>query len=298
MNIINLEPDLFINTRPDENCVWANCSSFFNFPGGEVKAKLSTNVVVEDGTPVLILARLNTSDKFFQFAQIIDILRRMDISDIRLYCPYIPYMQDDRVMTTDTAAEYVEGFGLKVFARLLNSLQLKAVYCVDPHSSVTNDAVINNLRILSAIPYVKMAAKAFKPDFLICPDEGAIHRTVKYSKALSIPYINGVKERNPLTGKIVKTYINPASLPLIEGKNVLITDDICLGGATFTSLAKALAEGKPASIGLYITHGLFTNGLPLEGINEIFCSTSMRSFSHISKSFWPFTLNLFDHDNV
>ena len=41
---------------------------------------------------------------------------------------------------------------------------------------------------------------------------------------------------------------------LVEGRNVLIVDDICSRGGTFTHTARALREAGAKDIFLYITH--------------------------------------------
>ena len=66
----------------------------------------------------------------------------------------------------------------------------------------------------------------------------------------------------------------------IEGsvinKRVLIVDDICDGGATFTSLAKVLKNAGAVYIGLHVTHGIFSKGIQVlleAGVDKV-------SFTH------------------
>jgi ribose-phosphate pyrophosphokinase len=44
-------------------------------------------------------------------------------------------------------------------------------------------------------------------------------------------------------------------------KDFLIVDDICDGGRTFIELAKVLRPWTTGKIYLYVTHGIFSNGL-------------------------------------
>jgi len=92
------------------------------------------------------------------------------------------------------------------------------------------------------------------------------------------------------TGKDVgKTIWQPYSattkeLSSINGKTVLIIDDICQGGRTFVELAKALKYEEPnVEIHLFVTHGFFSNGLHdliQAGITKFITTDSVVDQSH------------------
>jgi ribose-phosphate pyrophosphokinase len=46
----------------------------------------------------------------------------------------------------------------------------------------------------------------------------------------------------------------------VNGKTVLIIDDICDGGKTFLELGKKLKELGAKSVLLHVTHGIFSKG--------------------------------------
>jgi ribose-phosphate pyrophosphokinase len=74
----------------------------------------------------------------------------------------------------------------------------------------------------------------------------------RYSGEFDIPYAFGMKKRDWKTGNILGLdLVNPEN---IEGKNVLIVDDICSRGGTFYHSAKALKAAGAKSVSLYITH--------------------------------------------
>jgi ribose-phosphate pyrophosphokinase len=83
------------------------------------------------------------------------------------------------------------------------------------------------------------------------------------------------KKRDPLTGHLsgfeIKNY-NPN--PNADGQDLLIVDDICDGGGTFVGLAKELRKAGAKKVYLYVTHGIFSKGLPLEGIDRVFTTDS------------------------
>lgn len=277
----------------------------FNFPGGEVQTQLLTAVERElsknRDAPIILATRLTSADKIIELGQAADILRRRKYTNINAFIPYIPYMQQDRVMT-DEAAEsaMIESFSLSVFAKILNTFEFNSVFCIDPHSTVTNDNLIKGLRILSNHPYLHKATQGFDiakggfatdVDYLVAPDEGAVKKTLKYSLKLKIPYIISFKQRDPLTGKITGIRLPIEEGEKITGKRVLITDDICVGGMTFIELAKELRKYNPKSIKLFITHGIFTKGTALEGIDKVYCTNSCKTLDD-TESFIQYPLEI------
>ena len=70
------------------------------------------------------------------------------------------------------------------------------------------------------------------------------------------------------------TFIQFPSDTLLSNRRILIVDDICDGGATFVGLAKELRAAGAKKVYLYVTHGIFSKGLPLEGIDKVFTTDS------------------------
>jgi ribose-phosphate pyrophosphokinase len=91
----------------------------------------------------------------------------------------------------------------------------------------------------------------------------------------NVVYCN--KKRDPETGKLDGFSIydydpNPNS----NGTELLIVDDICDGGGTFVGLAKKLREAGAKKVHLFVTHGIFSKGVPLEGIDTIYTTDSFQ----------------------
>lgn len=167
-----------------------------------------------------------------------------------LFMPYIPNARNDRVHGED------EVFTLKYFSHFLNNLGFEKVFVLDPHSHVS-EALISRVcplkqELKGLILHATLSPKIGGPDNLtLCyPDEGAMKR---YTDLVSNPYVFGIKKRDWKTGNILGLDImgDPA---LIEGKNVLIVDDICSKGGTFYHTSKKLKEMGAAKVFLYVTH--------------------------------------------
>lgn len=197
--------------------------------------------------------------ELIRVAQLKDLLDSYGVvSDLSL--PYLPYGRQDKVISNDAT------FALRTFAKLLNSLSFRFVLCTDPHSAVAGD-LINNFKPTYPSGIVLRACKEEKIHMLCYPDYGAL---TKYSKIFpSREFVYGEKIRDQATGQITSYIFNGA----VGGKNILIVDDICDGGATFVLLAKALKAKNAKNIHLYVSHGLFTKGIAIlkdAGISRIY----------------------------
>ena len=98
---------------------------------------------------------------------------------------------------------------------------------------------------------------------VISPDEGAMHRAVYLANNLSVDmgmfykrrdYSQVVDGRNPI---VAHEFLGTS----VEGKTVLIVDDMISSGESILDTARALKERKAGKVILCCTFGLFTNGL-------------------------------------
>lgn len=235
------------------------------FPDGTSQIwQIPEEVLAESLTvrPVVVEWEFESEAEFMHLAQL---KRLLDIecaqSDSRtcLYLPYLPYGRQDKPISNETT------FALRVFAGLLNSLGFYLVEILDPHSDVAIE-VINHCIPKYPRRQLEHVGKVLESHLVCYPDEGA---RSKYTQIYDFPYIAGEKIRDQSTG-----YISHYALtgdP--RNSSVLIIDDICDGGATFTRLADALLDEGAISVDLFVTHGIFSRGLkPLHdaGIGRIF----------------------------
>ena len=164
---------------------------------------------------------------------------------IMLDMPYLPNARMDRVKNTD------EVFTLKWFARFINGMWFDSVRIRDPHSNV-GVALINRAQALGIADIVREVTSKIPDasDLIYCfPDEGA---TKKYSEQIKGEYVFGIKHRDWRTGAISELQLNEGHK--VNGKNVLIVDDICSRGGTFIFMAKALKDAEAKQVYLYVTH--------------------------------------------
>ncbi len=250
-----------------------NKQSYFKFAGGEVHCH------IED-TPFRIIMQDFSMDGFMALAQHVEVLRTLGKPHIDVFYPYLPYARQDRIIDRQ------EPFSLKVFCKLLNSLELNSVWVYDPHSDV-GPALINKCQV---VPQWEIARSAIPQEYLenndivfVSPDAGAYKKLAKLitnDKRIAI----GAKERGT-DGKILRTnvYYNGN----LEGATCFIVDDICDGGRTFIELAKALRENGAKKILLYITHGIFSQGFEelQKHIDHIYTTNTLPTPGDAPKSY-------------
>ncbi|WAX14175.1 hypothetical protein ECO319P1_00016 [Escherichia phage ECO319P1] len=217
------------------------------------------------------------NDMLFDIAQAVDVVRSINSTAvIRLFIPYLPYARQDRRMTKHDA------FSLKVFGNLLNSLKINTIMCFDAHSDVAA-GIIDNLTVIGqdrimGISEVSHALTVNDP-LIVAPDMGAVKKIHKVCASLNradSPIVMD-KEREPSTGKIGNHKIIFGT-ERVDGRNCLIVDDICDGGRTFISAATELKAAGAATVSLYVTHGIFSQGIDAllgGGIDKVFTTDSL-----------------------
>ena len=243
-------------------------------------------VVRRPSSPAIeVTANIKNSDDLIGLLLVKGFIDKFNIfkKGVSLKLPYVPYMRSDRAMVQHNTIG-----GLKTIAPLINTLNFDRVLVLDPHSDVT-EALINNIFIIEqfeGLMSFKDKVNLSNYDFLVSPDAGALKKVAKCAKALGKPHIEAFKVREINTNKILKTSVN-ATKEELEGKSVLIIDDICEGGRTFMALAKMLKEDYGVrEVVLYVSHGLFSFGYEhlKEHIDQVYCYYSWLDANQISQT--------------
>ena len=203
--------------------------------------------------------------EFMHLAQLRSLLRINGIkTDLKL--KYLPYGRQDKRIANDAT------FALWTFATLLNFLGFNEVVCMDPHSLIAADLIMN-FKAVYPLDQVMKIAYDLNIDLFAYPDAGAVDKYTGgedvQKEIYDYPCIYGEKVRDQATGNITsyKLIGSPAD------KKVLIVDDICDGGMTFKLLTKDLLAAGATEVHLFVTHGIFSKGLGTlfeSGIKRIF----------------------------
>ena len=238
------------------------------FTGGEIHVALQPpdtcpNQMIQPEVTYTICAYITDSDDIMELLMLVDAMRRAGAKHLKLFCPYVPYARQDRVMNPG------ETLGIKVFTDLINQCNFEQVEVWDVHSDVTT-ALLNNVVNIPQEAFLEaLPKKALANTILVAPDAGANKKTLKVAQALGLEMVRADKVRDTKTGAITDTVVYCDN---VGDKNFLIVDDICDGGRTFIELAKKLRPLTTGKIYLYVTHGIFSKGLDVfDEIDHIFC---------------------------
>lgn len=184
------------------------------------------------------------------------------INDLTI--PYLMAARSDRVMVPGDA------FGLRVAAKTINRIGFMRINILDPHSEMTQRLVIGARSIDP--DFLLMGLRA---DVLVLPDKGSRTHADRRRRILDADHlVTCAKARDLSTGKLALAVENPE---IAVGKDVVIVDDICDGGATFIAIAEQLSGVR--SLTLVVTHGIFSKGFGdlAPAFHRIICSDSYAS---------------------
>lgn len=249
------------------------------FNGGEINLKLPETFVAANADSVHVLCSLQDSNDIMALCMLVDALKRNNPhAEYMLGLGYTPYARQDRVCNPG------EALSIKVFANIINSLGFNEIVLTDPHSDVTG-AVLNNVTSILDQANIFLGEElgnrlGNKEFVLISPDAGATKKTEQVSKAFGgVPVVQGFKHRNLETGELSGFGVSDPQ-GLLEGAHCLIVDDICDGGGTFLGLAAELRKAGAKTITLYVTHGIFSQGVEKlldNGIDQVYTTDSFIS---------------------
>jgi ribose-phosphate pyrophosphokinase len=234
---------------------WLKYKTFL-FSGGEVSVKLTPEETsFEPSSKFYIDAHITNSNQVMELVLLKDALdRTYGNPTIHLTCPYLPYARQDRVCAPG------ESLSLRVFCDIINSLNFASVTVKDVHSDVAL-ALLNNVVHYPVDELIGNTIhdvyRTNKP-VLVAPDAGARKKVLKVAQRYNLPMISADKVRDVNTGEITGTVVHSDDL---GNQQVLVVDDICDGGRTFVELAKVLSQKTSGKLYLYVTHGIFSQGL-------------------------------------
>lgn len=243
----------------------------WKFPGGEVGVKLQSPNHMMDFV-VIKVTEIPTSDDLMIVMNMLDSLKRTGIPStcISLVIPYLPYARQDRVCSEG------ESFALKVFTDVLaTNIYFRELIVWDIHSSVIfdnpeiNENLKNKVINIAQFNFLESTVDTTQYDYLIAPDAGA----AKKLKSCNVITLHKTR----LDGKVIHAELDYG---ILSGKNVLVVDDICDGGATFLSIAEMFERtgNKPVVLDLYVTHGIFSKGVDIlkKKFNNIYSANLMN----------------------
>lgn len=239
----------------------------FHYPAGETQVRFLPEYLkdLDAADEIRVVSRITSAEDIIELALLIDAIEGVNevAAHLSIVLPYLPYGRADRRFTSGDC------LGLKVFGQLLASMCPTRVVTIDVHSDEAHNYV-PELVSVSAMPLIHQAITEFAEAnvtdrvTVLFPDAGARARYQLpeilgcNSKLIHLDILNASKRRHPTTGAFLGFQVPEASE--FSPRPIIIVDDICDGGGTFTGLAQLLPVVPK---GLYVTHGIFSKGVPI-----------------------------------
>ncbi|MBS7647738.1 MAG: ribose-phosphate diphosphokinase [Candidatus Bathyarchaeia archaeon] len=246
------------------------------FPDGESYVRLEGTV--EGETAVIVQTTSPPQDqRLIQLALMVDAAKRNNAKTIIAVVPYLAYARQDKLFLKG------EAISIEAIARMLKAAGVDSLITVNIHEKNVLARFPFPAKNLSAIPILAeyFKRRGFKDAFALAPDKGAIHIVQEAAKVLGCECGYLEKHRDRYTGlvSVEKKEFN------VEGKTVVIFDDIISTGGTIMAATKLLYELGAAEVYAACVHPLLVGEaekrLRETGVKEIVGTDSVPS--HVSK---------------
>ncbi len=252
----------------------ASLCEFKKFPDGELYTRVVDDIKDEE---VTIVQSIIADSDLVCLLQLIDAVE--EASETKVVIPYLGYARQDKRFKPG------EPISARAIARSISFAGIvDKIYVVNVHNKAVVEYFDVDTKELDASSLIGdcIAKKEITHPVIIGPDEGA----KELAKAVAAPhgFDYDVLEKRRISGDEVR--INPKEVS-VEGKNIVIVDDIISTGGTIAEAASMLKARGVNEIYVACIHGLFVQNAALRilnaGVEEIIATDTIESvFSAIS----------------
>jgi ribose-phosphate pyrophosphokinase len=227
------------------------------FSEGEIRVKINENV---RGKDVFIVQPTcpPTNDNLMELLIMMDALRRASASRITAVIPYFGYARQDR---KDQPRVPITA---KLVANLLTVAGANRILTMDLHAGQIQgffDIPVDHLFSVGVL--VDYFSKMNIKDLVaVSPDVGSIKMARAYAKRISAG-LAIIDKRRVSPEKAEAIHI----MGEVEGKNVIIVDDMIATGSSLIEAVEALKKAKAKTIYAAIAHGILS-GPAIQRIQE------------------------------
>ena len=219
------------------------------FSDGEFQPQYAESV---RGASVYILqSTIPPADNLMELLLAIDAAKRASADEVIAVMPYFGWARQDRKDRPRVA------IGAKLVANLLRAAGADRVMTCDLHAGQIQgffDIPVDHVYASKVfIPYIR--DRKFKNLAIAAPDMGGAKRANVYARELMCPVVicHKTRERANVVSSIT-------AIGEIEGKDIIIVDDMIDTAGTLCKAAEVLMQRGASSVRACATHGLLSGG--------------------------------------
>ena len=232
---------------PDEPALHLGALEITPFSDGEFQPQFEESV---RGASVYILqSTIPPADNLMELLLAIDAAKRASADEVVAVMPYFGWARQDRKDSPRVA------IGAKLVANLLRAAGADRVMTCDLHAGQIQgffDIPVDHVYASKVfLPYIR--DRHFKNLAIAAPDMGGAKRANVYARELMCPVIicHKTRERANVVGSIT-------AIGEIEGKDIIIVDDMIDTAGTLCKAADVLKSRGAASVRACATHGMLS----------------------------------------
>jgi len=226
------------------------------FSDGEILPIFHESVRNQD---IFFIQSTNTSDNIIETLLVMDAAKRAGCKSFTLVAPFQSYSRQDKVDHLRSS------LGSKMLADILDKVGLNQIITIDLHSSSISASYncpmiqLNGNKIF--INYIKSLNLY---NLCICsPDFGAVKKNIDFAKAFPDATFAVINKKRIKPNEIHSVEL----LGDVDGKNILIIDDLCDTFGTISKVSDLLIEKGANSVRAIATHGVLS-GPAIENLNK------------------------------
>ena len=234
---------------------------FKYFSCGEVEFHVKENIEDED---ITIFQSFNVgkfNDDLMKLWVCCDVLKRNNVKSIKYFAPFLPYTRQDR------SGNATRSVGSKILATIMKDCKINEVITYDAHVEQIDGVFDCKIKHLSAIPLFLENIKQnhdLSKCVILFPDTGSANRFKSFFYDINAEV--AIIRKTRLQNGDVKTKL----LGNVNGKDIIIIDDMIDGGRTVVSAMQNSLEFGAKNVDVYATHGIFSgNGIELLNNSQI-----------------------------
>lgn len=239
--------------------------SIEQFPDAEIGVQILENVRERDVFVIQSLA-LEPNRFLMELLILVDALKRASARSVVAVLPYYAYARQDRKekgrvpITARLVANLLERSGVtRLLTMDLHAEQIQGFFDIPVDHLYARPLFVEKLK--KRLP---------KGAVVVSPDIGSSKMARRFAEELGCEM--AIINKRRLDADVVEA---GSMIGDVQGRAVVLVDDICSTGATLKSAAKVCRKKGAKAVYAAVTHGLFLHGDKISGIDELFVSDSV-----------------------